>query len=238
MRRLIAALCLAVLAGCVSPVSVEIPQDLEPLPASPDLPRPDVQTAAKNFVAVIARMEPLIESECRARARGRNCDFRIVVDDRRGQPPNAYQTLDPSGRPVIAFTVPLIADARNVDELAFIMGHEAAHHILDHIGRQQDSAMLGAILTGGIAAATGADAEAVRSAQDLGAVVGARRYSKGFELEADELGTIIAFRAGYDPVRGAAFFARIPDPGNRFLGTHPPNAERMRLVAQTVARLQ
>jgi hypothetical protein len=32
--------------------------------------------------------------------------------------------------------------------------------------------------------------------------VGARRYSKAFELEADALGTVIAARAGYDPLRG------------------------------------
>jgi hypothetical protein len=30
----------------------------------------------------------------------------------------------------------------------------------------------------------------------------------------------------------------LPDPGDRFLGTHPPNAERKALVRQTVARLR
>jgi len=77
----------------------------------------------------------------------------------------------------------------------------------------------------------------VRSAQELGAAVGARTYSKEFELEADRLGTIITKRAGYDPLRGAEFFTRIPDPGNRFLGTHPPNAQRIQTVRETAARL-
>jgi hypothetical protein len=36
---------------------------------------------------------------------------------------------------------------------------------------------------------------------------------------------------------GAAFFDRIPDPGDRFLGTHPANADRKRMVAATLARL-
>jgi predicted Zn-dependent protease len=56
-------------------------------------------------------------------------------------------------------------------------------------------------------------------------------------LEADSLGTEIAFVAGYDPMLGAAFFDRIPDPGDRFLGTHPANADRKRTVAATLARL-
>ena len=67
--------------------------------------------------------------------------------------------------------------------------------------------------------------------------VGARSYSKNFELEADALGTIITARAGYDPLRGAEFFARIPDPGDKFLGTHPPNASGLDTVRRTAAGL-
>ena len=54
---------------------------------------------------------------------------------------------------------------------------------------------------------------------------------------ADKLGTIITHKAGYNPVRGAEFFTRIADPGNRFLGTHPPNAARIDTVRQTAATL-
>ncbi|WP_413853023.1 M48 family metalloprotease, partial [Albidovulum sp.] len=152
--------------------------------------------------------------------------------------PNAYQTLDSAGRPIIAFTLPLIAEARNADELAFVMGHEAAHHIASHIPRQQQEATTGALILGVLTAATGGDETAIRTAQNLGGTIGARRYAKDYELEADALGTILAWDAGYDPERGAAFFARIPDPGNRFLGTHPPNAARIDTVRRTLASLQ
>lgn len=77
----------------------------------------------------------------------------------------------------------------------------------------------------------------MQSAEQIGASLGARTYSKDFELEADQLGTVITARAGFDPVRGALFFNRIPDPGNRFLGTHPPNAARMDIVRKTAAGL-
>ncbi|MDJ0823583.1 MAG: M48 family metallopeptidase [Paracoccaceae bacterium] len=199
--------------------------------------RANAQRAARQFVRVVETMEPVAEAECRRRTPRRNCDFLIVVDDRPGQPPNAFQTLARDGRPILAFNLPLIASVRNADELAFVMGHEASHHILNHLARMRESANAGAVIFSGIAEITGADVRDVRNAAELGAAVGARTYSKDFELEADQLGTILTKRAGFDPLRGAAFFARIPDPGNRFLGSHPPNAERMEIVRRTVAAM-
>lgn len=228
------ALALA-LAGCVE-TAPPPPASLRPLPETGAPLSPEV--AAQNFVSVVGRMEPVIERECLARRASANCDFRIVVDDRRGQPPNAYQTLDPSGRPIIAFTLPLIAEARNADELAFVLGHEAAHHIAGHIPRQQQEATTGALILGALTAATGGDASAVETAQNIGGTLGARRYAKDYELEADALGTVLAWQAGYDPERGAVFFTRIPDPGNQFLGTHPPNAARIDTVQRTLATLR
>lgn len=201
-------------------------------------PAIDQRNLARNFVSVVSAVEPVAEAQCRARNPGVNCDFQIVVDDRRGQPPNAFQTLDDAGRPIIAFTLALIGDVQNPDELAFILSHEAAHHILGHLARQRQNASLGAQVFGNLAGTiTGGDAAQVRAAQELGAAVGARSYSKDFELEADALGTQIAAAAGYNPLLGAAFFTRIPDPGSRFLGTHPPNADRIAIVRQTAARL-
>ncbi|MES2914365.1 MAG: M48 family metallopeptidase [Pseudomonadota bacterium] len=222
------------LGGCVTafPTTPPVARTAAIAPVQP--PR----SAAETFLSVVTRVEPLAESYCRSRGVAQNCDFRIVVDDRPGQPPNAFQTLDRANRPVIGFTLALIADARNADELAFVLGHEAAHHISGHIPKRQDQALSGAILAGVLAQASGLSAEEVRAAQNIGAEVAARSYSREFELEADALGAEIALRAGYDPVRGADFFDRLPDPGDRFLGSHPPNAERKALVAATVRRLR
>ena len=193
--------------------------------------------AARAFAQVTTRVEPVAERECRSRTSGVNCDFRIVIDDSVGQPSNAYQFLDKNNRPVIAFTLKLIDEARNADELAFVMGHEAAHHIRGHIARQQKNAVAGAVIFAGLATLTGASAAGVDEATKLGAQIGARSYSKDFELEADALGTVITHHAGFSPLNGAAFFTRIPDPGDRFLGTHPPNASRIQTVRNTAATL-
>lgn len=236
MKRIIVFLALVAslaLAGCAVPTTGPAPVSA-PAATPPSL---SAKAAARQFVDVVETVEPVAEAECRRLTPQQNCDFLIAVDDRPNVPPNAFQTLDKSGRPVIAFTLALIAEIRNQDELAFVMSHEAAHHIEGHIAQTQRNAVTGAVLLGQIAALTGAGPQGVRSAQEIGAQVGARTYSKDFELEADALGTVIAKRAGYDPVRGAAYFTRIPDPGNRFLGTHPPNADRIKTVQQVAAGL-
>lgn len=236
------------LCACAAPISRDAPQPdvISKRPVSDTVPvrsavsdadRATARAAVLSFIEVIETVEPVAEAECRQRAPRSNCDFRIVVDDRPGLPPNAYQTLDQTGRPLIAFTIPLIAEVRNKDEMAFILSHEAAHHIAGHLDRQRQNAQAGAAVFGQVADLIGgSNPEAVQAAQEFGAALGARSYSKDFELEADALGTEIAAKAGYNPLRGADFFFRIPDPGNRFLGTHPANADRVAVVQRTAAR--
>jgi predicted Zn-dependent protease len=230
MRAPVLALLALALTGCVMPA----PTPVAPVVIEPGSPR----AQALTFLQVVANVEPVAERLCRERSTGQVCDFRIVVDDRPGQPPNAFQTVDRFGRPVVGFTLALIADARNADELAFVLGHEAAHHIAGHILKRQDQALSGALVAGAMAQASGLSPDEVRAAQNLGAEVAARSYSKEFELEADAMGAEIALRAGYDPVLGTGFFDRLPDPGDKFLGTHPPNGQRKALVAAAVRRLR
>ncbi|AUH34463.1 M48 family metallopeptidase [Paracoccus tegillarcae] len=190
--------------------------------------------AARSFVTVMRKMEPAVERECmQRRTQPINCDFLFVVDDRAGLEPNAFQTVDSTGRPIIGFTLSLIAATRNADELAFVVGHEASHHILGHLGQKSRAATAGAALGTILGAYTG-DATVVRTAQQIGASISARSFSKEWELEADYLGAIVTLNAGYDPRNGARFFARIPDPGDRILGTHPSRASRIAQVDRAV----
>ena len=227
MRRIFAVLSLFALSSCDVAV--------QPAPQSPSGPVQKVtrtggpQTVA-DFRSVIARVEPVAERACRAMSPQRNCDFRITIDDRAGLPPNAYQTYERSGRPLIAFTPALFREMKNRDELAFALSHEAAHHIRGHIEQTQSSAQTGAILGAILGSAIGLDTAGVETATNIGGTVGARRYSKGFELEADSLGAQIAQRAGYAALRGVLYFQDASDPGDQFLGTHPPNADRINVV--------
>lgn len=176
--------------------------------------------AVARFETVIAQIEPVAEAECRKRTRGVNCDYLVAVDNRKDQPPNAFHALDADNRPVIAFTLSLLMDVRNDDELALITAHEAAHHILGHIKQTEENAAMGAVLLGLV------------GLPQLGAEIGARSHAKDFEIEADRLGTQITKKAGFDPIRGLAYFERVPDPGNRFLGTHPPHEQRISTIRE------
>ncbi|MEP5758172.1 MAG: M48 family metallopeptidase [Litoreibacter sp.] len=230
MKSLPIVAALAFVVAC-EPVQTSTPA---PQTEAVQQPRPATPSGQVNFAAVVRVVEPVAEQECRARAPDLNCDFKIIIEADKNAPPNAYQTIDRSGRPIIGFTQALIDDARNADELAFVLGHEAAHHIEGHLQQQAENATAGALLGGILAAGLGVPTDL---ATQVGGTVGARAYSKSNELEADALGTIITKKTGFDPLRGAQFFTRIPDPGDRFLGTHPPNAERIAIVRRVNAGL-
>lgn len=226
-------LLLAALSACT--VS-RVPQ--QPVPQT-SAPQRVVKTdaATQQFAAVVQRVEPVAQSVCQqANARG-SCNFVILIDERPGQPINAFQTVNQRGQPILVFTRAIVEEFRNTDEMAFVIGHEAAHHIEDHLGqRAQAAGALGAALEAA-AAASGVPSSGRATAGQLGQAVGSRVFSKQFELEADALGTVIAARAGFNPVRGAEFFNRLPDPGDQFLGSHPPNADRIRTVRAVAAQL-
>lgn len=228
MRRIL-PLILFLLAACEAVPVAQTPDSSAPI----DPAHARAEKATRQFIAVASTVEPVAEDQCRHTTTGMNCDFLIVIDDRPASEPNAFQTLDDQGRPILAFNLAMIASVENADELAFVMSHESAHHILGHLARVEEDAAVGAIIFSGLAAMSGADAATVRSAEEFGASVGARTFSKEYELQADQLGTIIAIKSGFDPIKGAEFFARIPDPGDRFLGSHPPNAARIEIVRRT-----
>ena len=204
---------------------------------SPSADRPSTAAgAARSFVTVMRKMEPAVERESlQRRSQPINCDFQFDVDDRAGLEPNAFQTVDSTGRPIIGFTLSLIASARNADELAFVVGHEASHHILGHLDQKNRAATAGAVLGSILGSYTGGNPEVVRTAQQIGASISSRTFSKEWALQADYMGALITLNAGYDPRNGARFFERIPDPGDRILGSHPSRASRIAQVDRAVA---
>ena len=233
MRYLLLVMAI-VLAGCETTSTTQQPNNQ---PVSKPSGSISAAPSRHNFTTVVNRIRPVAVRECIRRTKGVNCNFKVIVDPRANAPANAYQTVDKNGQPIVIFTKAMIAKARNGDELAFVLGHEFAHHISGHLGRQAKNAAAGAILLAGLAGLAGGDSTAIDAAQQVGANIGARSYSKKFELEADKLGTVITYRAGYNPLIGAKFFSRIADPGDKFLGTHPPNAARVKAVMDTARQL-
>ena len=245
--RLPLALCL-LLAGCGA--SYQVPTVGGPgAVAIPAIPDGAARTAA-DFNRVVARVEPAAEAFCREEVPGAPagyCDFRIRLDTDPDMPPNAYQSEGRDGRPNVTVGATLLAEMRSDDEIAFVLSHEASHHIAGHIPKQAQQQVLGALVLGGIVAAAGnpyggpASDQAIQQAMDIGAYVGARSYSQTYELEADTLGAFIAARAGYDPERGALIFQRpaLANPGGPpLLASHPGSAQRQATVAGVAAEIR
>lgn len=219
------------LSGCVTAMAPPPPEPTRVALAA------RARQAALNFDEVVTRVEPVAEQVCREETPDQPCDFIIYVDRAPESGVNAFHTLDPVGRPAIIFTLGLIAVAQNTDELAFIMGHEAGHHIARHLPMGEMRAAEGARVFADLARAQGATEAEIGEAAQVGSFVASREFGQRAELEADAIGTVIAARAGYDPLVGSAFFARIPDPAREFLSTHPPNAARIEVVRSTLRAL-
>ncbi len=238
MKRLILVAALG-LGACDTEYAIPEVSTVTPITAQKTEVTRSANAGVAAFRRVASRVEPVAEATCRAensQAAGRFCDFRLVVDNRPNQPPNAFQSIGKDGRPVITFNIAMLRTAQNDDELAFILGHEAGHQIAQHINKASTQATLGGILLGGIVAAAGGSQTAVRDAANIGGSVGARAYSQTFELEADVIGTYIADRAGYNARRGARSFARFSG-GGGIMSTHPPSGRRLATVNATADRI-
>lgn len=101
----------------------------------------------------------------------------------------------------------LLAEVRSDNELAVVVGHEIGHSVLKHnLRRSSDftstlanlATVVGQIKGG----SGGSNAMAVGKALHNG-------YSRDDEREADAFGVLAAWRAGFDPMGGAAFFTRL-----------------------------
>ena len=213
-------------------------------------------TGLARYRRVARRVQPVARQFCEQelpKGQSIDCNVRIQVDEAM-KDRNAYFTYAAAGNksPVIRFSVPILEDAKSDDEVAFIMGHEYGHLIGQHIQKQQQQAIAGALILGAITAYSNAQAASVGAYYDpngvdrsvrLGAAAGQHAFSQTYELEADMIGTRIAAAAGYDPVKGAQFFARDEAARSRsgrlsFWGTHPADEKRVAVVLATVDQIK
>ena len=215
--------------------------------------------AAANYKRVVKRVEPIAEKFCRSQTADRegfDCDFQIVIDPDLNATANAYQTVNAQNEPIIIFNIQFIADARNPDELAFVLSHEAGHHIAEHLEKRQKQQITGALIMGVLTAvsqsyqtqanpyrSTAYDQIELQNNMATGASLGGIAFSQTYELEADMIGTYIAESAGYNPEKGALIFARRENPKNvngslSFWGTHPPSVDRIAIVISTLNQIK
>ena len=128
----------------------------------------------------------------------------------------------------------LASRGSRADELAFILGHELAHTVAQHLVKRyrllQQQQLIMAIVAAGASTVTRDGSQGLeqvgRLAVDAASVVAnvaASGYSQEQELEADQLGIRYVMRAGFKPQAALDLlrdFARFETP-SPFLRTHP-----------------
>jgi peptidase M48-like protein len=145
------------------------------------------------------------------------------------------------GGPVFV-NVGTIMAAANEAELAGVIAHEMSHVYMQHSIKQirKNSGpnlisglgqILGAVIGGPVGAL------ASMGGQLTGGIL-TMRYSRADESQADAIGAIIMYKAGYNPIRLAQFFQRLGQQASsgqpQFLSDHPDPGNRVQAVRDEI----
>jgi Zn-dependent protease with chaperone function len=134
-----------------------------------------------------------------------------------------------------------IRAANNEAELAGVMAHEMAHVYMQHSAKQQEKSSLLGGLAGIIGAIAGGLGGTWGTLAQMGIQFGAGtvmlKYSREDEAQADAVGAIIMWKAGYNPVALADFFQKIEAQGGtgpQFLSDHPNPGNRRAAIEREI----
>jgi hypothetical protein len=135
-----------------------------------------------------------------------------------------------------------IAAADNEAELAGVMAHEMSHVYMQHSAKQQEkSSLLGDLagIAGAVAGSKGGTwGTLAQGGIQFGAGTLMLKYSRGDEAQADAVGAIILWKAGYNPVALAEFFEKLAAQGGtgpQFLSDHPNPGNRRNAIEHEIA---
>ncbi|MEQ1805262.1 MAG: M48 family metallopeptidase [Burkholderiaceae bacterium] len=127
------------------------------------------------------------------------------------------------------------------DEVAMIMGHEAAHALREHARERmgKNMATRGALEIGSALFGLG---NVGRTVGDLGGQLLTLKFGREDESEADLIGLELAARAGYDPASGVTLWQKMataskgaPPP---FLSTHPSGPTRIKDIEVNLHKVE
>jgi Zn-dependent protease with chaperone function len=140
----------------------------------------------------------------------------------------------------IFINIGTIQAAENEAQLAGVMAHEMSHVYMQHSAKQiaktQWTGLLAGI-AGAIMPQSGLGGLA-RAGIQFGAGQVILKYSRGDEAQADAVGAIIMYKAGYNPKAMADFFTTLEEKygngGPQFLSNHPNPGNRQEAIQKEI----
>lgn len=197
----------------------------------------------------------------RGRSDDRQAQARVEQLSRRllsanGIDPAGWEIAVLKGEEVNAFALPggkigvyegMVKLAETDAQLATVIGHE-----IGHVSERHGAQRVGLAQTAGLglqAVSAALDAGQIAYANQIASLLGAGvqyglvlPYSRGQELEADNVGLTYMARAGYDPSAAVGFWQRMAQTGGAsppaFLSTHPSNQQRIDGIRQRLPAAQ
>lgn len=133
-----------------------------------------------------------------------------------------------------------ITAADNEAQLAGVLAHEMSHVYLQHSAKQAPKATTAQIIAGlaGAVLPQSGLGNLGRMGIQIGAGTMLMKYSRGDEAQADSVGAIIMYRAGYNPKAMADFFETLQKKygggGPQFLSDHPNPGNRTASVQREI----
>jgi Peptidase family M48 len=134
-----------------------------------------------------------------------------------------------------------IQAADNESELAGVLAHEMSHVYMQHSAKQAPKAAVAQIFAGLAGAVLGGSAAGnlARMGIQFGAGTMLMKYSRKDEAQADSVGAIIMYKAGYNPKAMADFFTKLEQKygngGPQLLSDHPNPGNRQANIQKEIA---
>jgi len=135
-----------------------------------------------------------------------------------------------------------ITAADDEAQLAGVMAHEMAHVYMQHSAKQAGKQAMTQGLLGilGAVMGSGTAGTLARLGMQIGAGAISLKYSRSDEAQADAVGAIIMYKAGFDPHALADYFEKIQEEaggssGPQFLSDHPNPGNRTAAIQKEVA---